>query len=101
MQLPELNVTAFRLTIRAATMHDFRHCLHPTLHAASTNGCIPAAPSGVCRHSRGARHEPIPSSLNSPVHVLLEACQPYSSIRIHSREICQVWRIYRYWYIGL
>ncbi|KAK1120488.1 hypothetical protein K0M31_012465 [Melipona bicolor] len=36
-QLPELNVTAFRLTIRAATMHDFRHCLRPSLHAASTN----------------------------------------------------------------
>lgn len=28
-QLPELNVTAFRLTMRAATMHDFRHCSHP------------------------------------------------------------------------
>lgn len=48
-------------------MHDFRHCLHPSLHAANTNGCIPAAPSGVCRHSIESRHEPIPSSLRLPL----------------------------------
>lgn len=48
-------------------MHDFRHCLHPSLHAANTNGCIPAAPSGVCRHSTESRHEPIPSSLRLPL----------------------------------